>query len=98
MLFRDKNGAYLLRTTSKRSYQNLISRVHSVDSAKLVIGFLTNDIKRLLNYFHSNFKSYRDSSQHGLRERYLFDELDITQSIQTLSSNEQLQIVEVVTA
>ncbi|MFX3643399.1 MAG: hypothetical protein ACE3L7_32905 [Candidatus Pristimantibacillus sp.] len=98
MLFQDKNGAYLLRTTSQRSYQNLISRAHWVDSAKFVIGFLSNDIKKFLDYFHSNFKSYRDSSQHGLKERYLFDELDITQKIQTLSSNEQLQIVEVVTA
>ncbi|CAM3207418.1 hypothetical protein HP548_02490 [Paenibacillus taichungensis] len=98
MLFRDKNGSYLLRTTTKRNYQNLINRARVLDFAELTIGFLTKDIKRLLDYFDSNFKSYRDPSQHGLSKRYFFDELDITERLQILSLHEQLQIVEVVTA
>jgi hypothetical protein len=95
MLFRDKDNAYHLRTTTKANHRNLIWR-GSHESIEPVIGFQTKDVENLREYFHNEFSDKRDFSSN--REKYIFDEHDITKRIQSLPQNEDLQIVEVITS
>lgn len=95
MLFRDKDNSYHLRTTKKANHQNLIWRGNH-ESIEPVLAFLTKHVENLKDYFHKEFSDNRDFSSN--KEKYLFDEYEIKQRIQSLPQNEDLQIVEVITS
>jgi hypothetical protein len=95
MLFRDEYNAYHLRTTTKANPQNLIWR-GSNERITPVIGFLTKDVENLRTHFHEEFKNEKELN--GNKEKYLFDEEDVIQRIQSLAMNEKLQINEVITS